>query len=162
MRGPSFPRGGLAPAVLAPVFTAVVGLAFAVLSATQPAWLGDSIGPGLFARWLAASVGAVSCIWLGVELVRPRPTKEAERSGPERASSAAGVGLLGGVAAFAAAFPSLGLVAASALAALASAWGAGDRTWRDLAISVGVGAAAASAVGLALLPPGAPLWPKGF
>ncbi|MEM6440314.1 MAG: tripartite tricarboxylate transporter TctB family protein, partial [Pseudomonadota bacterium] len=129
----------------------------------------ERIGPGLFARWLSASAIAVSAIWLAAALLKRAAAAPARNAADDDAqpaqakpSATAGIGLLGGVAAFALAFPALGLIAASALAALISGWGAGERRPVGLAASTLAGALAALGVGLTLLPPGARLWPQGL
>ncbi|MEM6973153.1 MAG: tripartite tricarboxylate transporter TctB family protein [Pseudomonadota bacterium] len=166
MRAPSSFSQQLTPRILAPVFTAALGVALFLLSLTQPAWLDDRIGPGLFARWLSAGVIALSTTWFAVALMRRDPADSDADPLPSRAeprpSPRAGAGLLGGVAAFALTMPMLGLVAASALAALVASWGAGDRGLGALTLSGLAGGAAALAVGLSLLPPGARLWPPGL
>ncbi|MEM1312938.1 MAG: tripartite tricarboxylate transporter TctB family protein [Pseudomonadota bacterium] len=141
------------------MFVAALGLAFFLLSLTQPAWMGERIGPGLFARWLSGAIMAISAVWLVAALA----SRDADAARPStRPSMKAGAGLLGGVAAFALVFSAVGLVGASALAALASAWGAGERGVGALAGSGAAGAAAAVAIGMSLLPPGTRLWPLGF
>jgi hypothetical protein len=67
--------------------------------------------------------------------------------------------LLGAVLAFALGVPVLGLVLSAGLAAGLAAWGAGERTPLALAVTVLGLMALVALVGVALLPPTAPLWP---
>lgn len=146
----------------APVIIGLLGACMFVLALTQPAWLDNRIGPGLFARWLSASVVFTSVIWCVAALLQHDPAEDAARETGRLASIVPGFGLLAGVAAFALAMPVTGMVIACALTAFVVSLGAGERGWAGLLLSVLSGAGAALAIGLTLLPPGARLWPAGF
>ncbi|MEM1285134.1 MAG: tripartite tricarboxylate transporter TctB family protein [Pseudomonadota bacterium] len=151
----------------APIFVGALGVAMFGLALTQPAWLGNTIGPGLFARWLSAAVILMSAIWLLSEVLLPeRSALDAEVHDQSRKISEAslptirsGVGLLAGVMTFALAFPVVGLVAGCGLTAAVASWGAGERTVSAFAFSALAGATAALVVGMTLMPPGTQLWP---
>lgn len=153
--------------LVAPLFTALLGMAMFAMGLTQPAWLDGRIGPGLFARWLSAAVVAMSLIWLVVALMQRRSsaakTPAAHGSDARKLPSLApGLGLLAGVVLFALALPVTGLVVACALTAVVVSWGAGDRALPALLAMGLAGAGAALALGLTLLPPGTRLWPPGL
>ena len=155
-------------AVLAPpVVLCLLGGLLVGLSYTQPAWIGDRIGPGLFAQWLSKGVVGLALVWAGLSLARLvrgrgaggpiEPEAQAEvgaRIGP-------GIALLSAVLLFILLVPTLGLVGACTATAVVAGWGAGDRDWRALAASAVLAAAAALALGLTLLPPTTRLWPWG-
>lgn len=127
----------------------------------QPAWLGANVGPGLMARLLAKGVIGLGAAWAVWRALRPQPVGAA-RCAPGAGTGAqpwSGPALLGAVLLFALALPTLGIVASAALAAALAAWGAGERQPRGLALTVAGIAALTAGIGLALLPPTAPLWP---
>ncbi|MEM8571501.1 MAG: tripartite tricarboxylate transporter TctB family protein [Pseudomonadota bacterium] len=145
----------------APLFLAALGLAMFMLARTQPAWLDERIGPGLFARWLSLSVVAMSLIWAIVDF-RSEDGLEPAQSRAARPPLSMGLGLLAGVGLFALALPPLGLVIACALTAGVVGWAAGDRSPVGVGLAAATGGACALAVGLGLLPPGTLLWPQGL
>ena len=154
---------GRAAQAAAPAFFFLLGGLMLLLAFTQPSWIDGRIGPGLFARWLAAAVMGMSAVWLIAAAVQnPTASGEAAPAGEERLLWRAGAGLLAAVASFALVLPYAGLVATCALTACVASWGAGERTIGAYSISAGAAATAALALGLTLLPPGIRLWPGDF
>ncbi len=151
---------GAASRLAAPVALGVVGLGFWLLSRGQPAWLGSAIGPGWMARGLALGIVALAALWGAVSLWSERRA-DARAIPPARAAQrGAGPMLLSGVLAFALSVPAAGLIAGAGLAAGFAAWAAGERRAGALAATVATLAALAAVIGLLLLPPTAPLWPR--
>lgn len=137
------------------------GAAMLLLARGQPAWLGANVGPGLMAQLLGKGVIALGLAWAAWRVLRPDPDCAAGSGTgvPDEAQRWSGPALLGAVLLFALALPMLGLVASAALAAALAAWGAGERSLRALALTVTGLAGLVAGIGLALLPPTAPLWP---
>jgi hypothetical protein len=133
----------------------VLGAGLLAMAYTQPAWLGDRIGPGLFAQHLAKGVLLLGAAMALVALRRPASVD----GRPRTARIWAGLAILGGVALFAAFARDAGLVACCAAAAALTGWAAGERGAAALLRAAGVGAGAAVAIGYSLLPEAAPLWP---
>lgn len=171
LRGKTRLAGPAAPAPALHLRAAVPGLALAgigaglfVLARSQPLWLGQSVGPGLFAHALALGVAALGLAHAAACALVPRPAVPAG-CGSDHAGGAAPDGwlagpvLLGAVLAFALLVPVLGLVMAAGLAAGLAARAAGERRAGPLAITVAGLMGLVAAVGLLLLPPTAPLWP---
>lgn len=155
------PLGKAAKQAIPGLALAVMGLGVLLLAQGQPAWLGKDVGPGLMAQLLGKGIIALGLIWAAFGATT-RHTKAAgcgsETSAP--ATGAQGLALLGGVLVFAVALPWLGMVIAAGLAAMLAAIGAGERAPRALAVTVLGLSALTAAIGLALLPPTAPLWPR--
>jgi hypothetical protein len=136
-----------------------IGLAILGIGASQPAWQGAQVGPGLFARILGLGVSAAGTAWaLRCALLAEDALTERAAVAPARRWS--GPMLLGAVLAFALALPSLGIVAAATLAGGMAAVGAGERRAASLGLTTVGLAALAAAIGLTLLSPTAPLWPR--
>lgn len=141
-----------------------IGAGMWVLAQGQPAWLGGQIGPGLMARLLAWGVIALGAAWaLTCARNRAADMLPSERGGetgqPTPGLRHSAPALLGAVLAFALSLPFVGLVLAAGMAAGLTAWGAGERSLRALAMTVAGLMALVSLVGVMLLPPTAPLWP---
>jgi hypothetical protein len=155
----------MAGRIAAPLVLVAVGGGLWLLSLSQPAHLGEAIGPGFMARGLAIGVIVLSVFWCAASLLRPGTRgvegKEGGALPPARPTFRPGAGfaLLAGVLAFALAVPWLGLVIGAALAAGFATWAAGERSALTLVGTAAGLAALAAAVGIALLPPTAPLWP---
>ena len=149
-------------ALAGPFFFLLLGIVMLLLSLTQPAWLDNRIGPGLFARWLSIAVMGMSAVWLVSAILQSRTGSHTPLNRKKAPSWTCGVGLLLGVATFALTLPFAGLTASCALTALVASWGAGERSIGAFASSATAGALAALALGLTLLPPGTRLWPVGF
>jgi hypothetical protein len=132
-----------------------LGAGLLALAYTQPAWLGERVGPGLFAQWLSKGVLALGAAMAVVAL----RGVSAAAALPHARGVAASVVILAGVALFAAFARDAGLVVCCAIAAAMTGWAAGERRAAALLRAGGVGAAAAVAIGYALLPEAAPLWP---
>ncbi len=66
---------------------------------------------------------------------------------------------MGAVLAFCLVLPLAGLVLSAGVAAALAAWGAGERAWRGLGVTVVALMTLVAAIGHLLLPPTAPLWP---
>jgi hypothetical protein len=135
------------------------------LALSQPAWLGDNVGPGLMAQLLSNMVLGLGVAWAMISArARVTPTPSAGCGGdsgpPIRGLRHSAPALLGAVLTFALALPFVGLVLAAGLAAGLAAWGAGERTPRAIAVTVLGLMALVGMVGMALLPPTAPLWPE--
>jgi hypothetical protein len=144
---------------------ALVGLGVVLLSLarTQPMWLGANVGPGLFAQVAALGVLGFGLAWaLVLAVTAPRSHAAGCAAGDNTAQGLpmAGPALLGAVLAFALTLPVLGLVGAAAVAAALAAWAAGERQALALVVTVGALAGLVALVGLILLPPTAPLWPR--
>jgi hypothetical protein len=140
---------------------AAMGLGVLVLAQGQPAWLDKDVGPGLLAQLLGKGIIALGLIWAAFGATMRRDQIAgcgSETSAP--ATGAQGLALLGGVFVFALALPWLGMVIAAGLAAMLAAIGAGERAPRALAVTVLGLSALTAVIGLALLPPTAPLWPR--
>lgn len=140
----------------------VTGSAMLILAHGQPAWLGGNVGPGLFAQLLSKGVIALGAIWavfcaLNAPPPQPAPCAEPADVTAQRWS---GPALLGAVLLFALSLPAFGLVISAGLAATLAAIGAGERNPVALAVTVGALVAMTMMIGLALLPPTAPLWPR--
>ena len=141
---------------------AIIGAGMLLLASAQPAWLGNDVGPGLMAQFLGKSIIALGLLWAVLCAAggqEPRAVS-CESSPRKDAPGMSGPLLLGGVLIFALTLPLFGLVIAAGLAAMCSAIGAGERAFRALAVTV-IGLACLTAlIGLTLLPPTAPLWPR--
>lgn len=139
----------------------LAGVAMLVLARGQPAWLGANVGPGLMAQLLGKGVIGLGAGWALWRALRPDPACAAGCATGDGAEAQplSGPALLGAVLLFALAMPVLGLVTSAALAAALGAWGAGERRAGALALTVTGLAGLTAAIGLALLPPTAPLWP---
>lgn len=158
------PSGRHAQALAPSLIICAVGVVFFALAETQPAWIGDRIGPGLFAQWLSLGIVGLSMVWAVVSLVElwlPPRRGETEPTGGLRLRGRAGPGLalLTAVCLFALLLPVAGMIAACAVTAAVAGWGAGDRSLGALGLSALLGAAVAASVGLTLLPPTIRLWP---
>jgi len=139
-----------------------IGVAMFMLAHGQSAWLGTNVGPGLMAQLLAKGVIALGALWAGWRVLRSDPVCNvgcALGDGAE-AQRWSGPALLGAVLVFALVLPTLGLVISAALAAGLAAWGAGERNLRALVLTVAGLTALTAGIGLAVLPPTAPLWPQ--
>ncbi len=136
-----------------------MGLAVLGLGASQPAWLGAQVGPGLFARLLGFGIAAAGASW-AVRCVQGGGQARRGRAAVAQARRSSGPMLLASVLAFALALPSLGIVASATLAGGVAAVGAGERRAVSLALTTAGLGALAAAIGLTLLPPTAPLWPR--
>ncbi len=136
-----------------------LGLATLGFGASQPAWLGAQVGPGLFARLLGLGISAAGAAW-ALRCALVAETSPRGRAFVARARRWSGPMLLGAVLAFALVLPSLGIVAAATLAGGVAAVGAGERRAVSLAMTTAGLGALAAAIGLMLLPPTAPLWPR--
>jgi hypothetical protein len=152
---------GTAAGVAAPLALGLVGITLWVLSQGQPARLGGAIGPGFMARWLALGIVVLAALWGAASFWRGTRADAAIRSPERAAQQGAGLALLGGVLAFALAVPVAGLVAGAGLAAGFAAWATGERRVGALAATMMALAGLATAIGMLLLPPTAPLWPQG-
>jgi hypothetical protein len=162
-------RGSRWPAILQSLGRAMPGLALVVtgsvmlfLAYGQPAWLGGNVGPGLFAQLLSKGVIALGAIWAAscaLNATTPRlvPCTEPADATAQRWS---GPALLGAVLLFALSLPAFGLVISAGLAATLAAIGAGERNPVALAVTVAALVIMTIAIGLTLLPPTAPLWPR--
>ncbi len=141
---------------------AAAGAAMLTLARGQPAWLGADVGPGLMARWLGKGVIGLGSAWAVWRLLRPDPSCAPACGTGDGADAQrwSGPALLGAVLLFALSVPALGLVASAALAAALAAWGAGERRLPALALTVAGLAVLTAGIGLLLLPPTAPLWPR--
>jgi hypothetical protein len=162
------PFSDVAPRPRLPLRRAVPGLGLAlagagmlVVAQGQPAWLGGHVGPGLMAQLLGAGVIGLGLAWALWRALRPDPAVNTgcEKGDASDAKRFGGPALMGAVLLFALALPVAGLVVAAGLAAAPAAWGAGERRAGVLALTVAALAGLVAAIGLALLPPTAPLWP---
>jgi hypothetical protein len=142
-----------------------IGAGMWVLAQGQPAWLGGHVGPGLMAQLLALGVISLGAVWAMI-CARSRVAQTPPAGcGHETGQPAPGLrhsapALLGAVLAFALSLPHVGLVLAAGLAAGLAAWGAGERSPRAMGLTVAGLMALVALVGVALLPPTAPLWPE--
>jgi hypothetical protein len=132
-----------------------IGALLLMVAHSQPAWVDGRIGPGLFAQWLAAGVTVLGLAMTGVAFLAPGGS----RLPISHTNLATGLTVLAGVALFAGFARETGLVAGCAIAAALTGWAAGERTFATVARAGAIGAGAALAIGLSLLPSGAPLWP---
>jgi hypothetical protein len=163
------------PTILHSLRRATPGLALVVtgsvmlfLAYGQPAWLGGNVGPGLFAQLLSKGVIALGAIWAALCALNAPPPRLAPCAEPTpcvgpidaTAQRWSGPALLGAVLLFAISLPALGLVISAGLAATLAAIGAGERNPVALVITVGALVVMTMAIGLTLLPPTAPLWPR--
>jgi hypothetical protein len=142
-----------------------IGAGLLVLARSQPLWLGQSVGPGLFAHALALGVAVLGLAHAAACAFFPRPSGPAgcgsdHAGGAAPAGWLAGPALLGAVLAFALLVPVLGLVMAAGVAAGLAARAAGERRARPLATTVAGLMGLVAVVGLLLLPSTAPLWPQ--
>ena len=140
-----------------------LGLGLLLLARTQPAWVGDRIGPGLLAQVLAMGVAGLGALWSVALLLRPAPRAAvgcAEGRGNAAAGPWSGPALLGAVLLFGLTTPVLGLVASASLAAALAAVGAGERRPFGLLVTVAGLGGLVALIGVTLLPPTAPLWPR--
>jgi hypothetical protein len=162
-------RAGGLPGRRAALLGAMPGMALAAMGAGilllalgQPAWLGNDVGPGLMAQLLGKGIIALGLLWALIGATRPEAPAATNCMTETSASArnASGPALLGGVLVFALALPWLGMVIAAGLAATLAALGAGERAPRALALTVLGLSALTAAIGLVLLPPTAPLWPR--
>ena len=146
----------------------VIGSVMLILAHGQPAWLGGNVGPGLFAQLLSKGVIALGAIWAALCALNAPPPRLAPCAEPAPCAAPAdataqrwsGPALLGAVLLFALTMPSLGLVISAGLAATLAAIGAGERNPAALVTTVGALVIMTIAIGLTLLPPTAPLWPR--
>lgn len=139
----------------APLALGGCGTLMLIVALTQPAFLGNRIGPGLFAQIFAGAVVALTAVWLSFAAVQhPVMARRTERS-----PIVPGVALLGAVVAFIVLRPILGLVFTMMGVAVLASIGAGERTLRAFVVSALVSAGVAWAIGAALLPPTTALWP---
>lgn len=163
------------PAILHSLGRAMPGLALVLtgsvmlfLAYGQPAWLGGNVGPGLFAQLLSKGVIALGAIWAALCTLNAPPPRRAPCAEPTPCAAPidataqrwSGPALLGAVLLFALTMPSFGLVISAGLAATLAAIGAGERNPVALVITVGALVIMTIAIGLTLLPPTAPLWPR--
>ncbi|MGY6549916.1 MAG: hypothetical protein ACXIU7_13075 [Roseinatronobacter sp.] len=148
---------------------AVPGLALAgmgagalVLGGGQPAWLGGDVGPGLMAQILGQGILGLGLLWAVLCALDTRTAGAVSCEDAPRAPAAGLQGplLLGGVLIFALTLPSLGLVIAAGCAATLAAIGAGERAPLALVLTVSGLMGLTAAIGVILLPPTAPLWPR--
>jgi hypothetical protein len=170
IRAPRLRAGPVAGGPGAALGRAVPGLALCALGVAvllvargQAAWLGGDVGPGLMAQLLGKGIAALGGVWV---LMRVLEQPEGCASGCGRGGAAgdaaqrwSGPALLGAVLVFALALPEVGMVLAAGLAAVPAALGAGERSARALGVTAAGLMALTAAIGLALLPPTAPLWP---
>jgi len=140
----------------------VIGSVMLILAYGQPAWLGGNVGPGLFAQLLSKGVIALGAIWAALCALNAPPPRPAPCAEPADATAQrwSGPALLGAVLLFALTMPALGLVISAGFAATLAAIGAGERNPVALAVTVAALVAMTMAIGLTLLPPTAPLWPR--
>ena len=69
-----------------------IGLGLLLVARTQPAWVGDRIGPGLLAQVLAKGVAGLGALWTVTLLLRPAPRAAAGcAEGPGTAASPSSV-----------------------------------------------------------------------
>lgn len=147
---------------VAGIALALMGAGVLLMASTQPAWLGNDVGPGLMGQLIGKGILALGALWAVLCAAGGQEPRAAScESSPRRdATGMSGPLLLGGVLVFALTLPLFGLVIATGLAAMCSAIGAGERAFRALAVTV-IGLACLTAlIGLTLLPPTAPLWPR--
>jgi hypothetical protein len=162
-------REGRLPRILPGLALAGMGFVLFALATTQPLWLAEQVGPGLFAHALALGVIVLGAVWtLHCALAAPRTAEDGCAGDQGCAGAARGMAsgatwsgpvLLMAVLAFAVAVPLLGLVGASGLAAALAARAAGERRAAPLAATVVGLMALVAVVGALLLPATAPLWP---
>lgn len=140
----------------------VIGSVMLILAYGQPAWLGGNVGPGLFAQLLSKGVIALGAIWAASCALNAPPPRRAPCVEPADATAQrwSGPALLGAVLLFALTMPALGLVISAGFVATLAAIGAGERNPVALAVTVGALVIMTMAIGLTLLPPTAPLWPR--
>jgi hypothetical protein len=141
---------------------AIMGAGVLLLAGAQPAWRGNEVGPGLMAQFLGKGILALGVLWAVLCAARGQEPRAAscEAASHSDVIGMSGPLLLGGVLVFALTLPLFGLVIAAGLAAICSAIGAGERAPRALALTV-IGLACLTAlIGVILLPPTAPLWPR--
>lgn len=160
-RGKSWRRAALGR-VLPGLALCAIGAGMWVLAQGQPAWLGGHVGPGLMAQLLALGVISLGAVWAMICAQRRVAQTPPAGCGREAGQPAPGLrhsapALLGAMLAFALSLPHVGLVLAAGLAAGLAAWGAGERRPRALALTVAGLMALVALVGVALLPPTAPL-----
>lgn len=139
----------------------VAGAGVLWLALGQPAWVDGRVGPGLMAQLLGAGIIALGGLWALWQAVQPQ-TACATGCGTGQTAPAprwSAPALLGAVLVFAVTVPALGIVLSASLAATLAALGAGERRGVALGVTVASLAALTTAIGLALLPPTAPLWP---
>jgi hypothetical protein len=139
------------------------GCTMLLLAQDQAVWLGGHVGPGLFARLLGLGVIGLGVAWAvicarGSDVLVP--STGCATGSATRGTGASGPALLGAVVVFALSLPFLGLMLSSGVAAGLTAWGAGERKPRAMAITVVSLMALVALVGMTLLPPTAPLWPS--
>lgn len=159
-KGPRVALGRMLPGLA----LCAIGAAMSGLALGQPAWLGGHVGPGLMAQLLSLGVIGLGVAWAMIcarDRATPMPSKGCggDCGPPMPGLRHSAPALLGAVLAFALGVPVVGLVLSAGLAAGLAAWGAGERTPRALAVTVLGLMALVALVGVALLPPTAPLWP---
>jgi hypothetical protein len=155
-----------------PLVLALFSGLFFVIALTLPAWFSDArIGPGFFAQTASAAALTLSLIWLTAALIgekwsqsdRPGLNATREQSSMDanvaRVGFAPGLFLLLSVLAFILLMPKIGLVLSCGLSAGIAARGAGEVSFRAIALSAAVGGVLSALIGLALLPPAIQLWP---
>lgn len=159
----SHATNALIAALVPPLALCTIGVLILFMAYTQPAWIDDRIGPGLFAHWLAKGIIILSIVWTALSAMRARRWRDDEAPshslGATRPSWAPGLSLLSAVAAFILLMPSAGMVIACAITASIAGWGAGDRRWYALAITAAAAGIIAFSIGATLLPPTTRLWP---
>ena len=155
-------------ALAPPLVLVALGLLFIALAYTQPAFIGQRIGPGLFAQWLSKGVVTLAALWAVAILFdrRAASVDEALTAGnrpadqaPARRPLLPGMLLLLAVLVFIVLKPVVGLVGACAATAGVAGWAAGDRGLIALLGSAFAAGITAWLLGVTLLPPGMRLWP---
>jgi len=157
-------RAALGP-LLPGLALCAIGAGMSGLAQGQPAWLGGHVGPGLIAQLLSFGVLGLGVAWTMICARPPAAEAPSPGCGSPPAKPVPGLrhsapALLGAVLTFALTLPFVGLVLAAGLAAGLAAWGAGERSPRALGLTVAGLMALVALVGVALLPPTAPLWPE--
>lgn len=161
----TYATNALIAALVPPLALCVIGILMLFMAYTQPAWIDNRIGPGLFAHWLAKGIIILSVIWAALSAIRAPRRRDyalsatATNSSTARPSWTPGLSLLSAVAAFIFLMPGAGMVIACAITASIAGWGAGDRRWYALAITAAIAGMIAYAIGVTLLPPTIRLWP---
>jgi hypothetical protein len=114
------------------------------------------------AQLMSAGVFGMGVLWTITLLVAPSRAQSAGCGSADgvQVQPWGGAGLLGAVLLFGLSVPLLGLVGSASLAAGLAALGAGERRASALGLTVAGLGAMAAIIGLGLLPPTAPLWPR--
>lgn len=141
-----------------------IGAGMLFVARTQPFWVNGQVGPGLMAQLASAAVMLLGALWACIRAAGPVPTRAQascqQSPGAPVPSRAVAPAVLGAVLVFALALPLAGLVLSAGLAAGVAAWGAGERSPGAMAATMLGIMALIAAIGMALLPPTAPLWPS--